>query len=82
MDQSKPIKSEAGTVQASELGNLLDRYGVEPPEELAFPATFKLNEKYALTLAQRGLMLKDGRYEQAYSYMVTKNQVVLMDRSE
>jgi hypothetical protein len=74
------FKIETGVFLLEELGSLLKRFQVEPPEELQFPTTFKLDDKYALHLDRRGFGLVSGEYKQRYSYVVTKNQVVQLEK--
>lgn len=76
------FKTENGLIGESDIGKTFEKYQVKPPEELQFPASFKLDEKFALHLDRRGLVYKDGRYEQGYSFLVTKNQVVQHERGE
>lgn len=56
--------------------------GIEPPEEIHFPFTIKLDEKYAAHFALKGLVLRSGVYEQAVTCVVTKNQVVQMEKGD
>jgi len=74
------FKIETGVFLLEELLSILKRFGVEPPQELQFPTTFKLDDKFALHLDRRGYGLSGGEYKQLHSYTVTKNQVVQLEK--
>jgi len=74
------LKMEAGRVLLHEIPALLKRFGVEIPEEISFPVTFKLDEKHALHVDLRGYITADEKLQQTAGYHVIRNQVVQLEK--
>lgn len=72
----------AKELSAGELVNEMQELKIDPPAEIQFPFTVKLDDKYAAHFALKGLVLRNGHYEQAVTRVITKNQVVQMEKGD
>lgn len=74
------LKPEAGTISQHEILSTLKKFGVQPPEEIQFPTTFKIDARFAISIERRSLRLTEKGVEELFNYRVWENDAVLTKR--
>lgn len=66
-------------ITLDEVAVVMETYGVKPPDDIHFPCTFKLNEKWHLHFERRSYQFHESAYREVFSFVVNKNNVRLLE---